>query len=116
MSLDVEGVEILTAEATCAIDNLTPAPFPVGGSSLVNAPGMLLFSSGELAPGNHTALITYLGNGSTVPLTLSYIVLNALPNFSSSSSTTIHKKPVINGVMVLVLFSLLLNIWQSPML
>jgi hypothetical protein len=86
----------------------------VGDSSLRDASGMLLFETGPLSTGQHTLKVVYLGNGSTAALAFTYFVIQNGPPSLPSSSTTIHRKPIIGGIIRgLVLISLLLNIWSS---
>lgn len=109
------------AQATYAIDGQPAVPFSVAdpdNPDLSFAIGESLFQVGQLAPGPHTLEVVYLGNNSnnTAPLAITSLFQNALPPVPSSS-TTIHRKPILRGVIgMLVLFSLLLNIWPSYVL
>jgi hypothetical protein len=113
MSLDIQGVLSLTPQSTYAIDNQEPVPFSVGDSSLINSTGMLLFETVNLPHGLHNLSVVYLGNSSTAPLAFTYLIQNG-PHSLPSSSTTIHRKPIVGGVIGwLILISLFFNIWPS---
>ena len=113
---DLPGVSIADAEATYAIDNLPPVAFHAGTSSLRNAGGWLLFQVRGLASTAHTLRVTFSGNSSTSPLAFTYCIQNGLPSVgpAPSSSTTIHREPIIGGIIrALVLIFLLLNVWST---
>lgn len=117
MGLQVEGVSIVTAQAAYVIDNEKSVAFSMGHSSRLNLSGMLLFESRLLPYGLHHLNITYYGNSSMSPLAITYFIRNPSSLPGSSSSTTIHRKPINGGVIVgLILISLLLNIWPTHML
>ena len=96
-------------------------PFPPGAAT--NTFNQNLFAIGQLSPGQHNLVITYLGSSSTVPIGFSYFIqqddgTSSTPtNSSLSSSIPVdnHRTPtdaIIGGVIGgLVFISLLLALF-----
>ena len=80
----------------------------------------MLFETAQLSPGQHKLVVTYYGNSTTVPLSLSYFVQQDSPSSTSSNNTPTSTSvppgnsspkslPIIGGVIGgLVFISLLL--------
>jgi hypothetical protein len=113
--VDLPGVYISSAVATYGIDSKEPVLFSVGDDSLRDVSGVLLFETGPLPPGEHNLNVVYFGNNSTSPLAITYFVIQNEPSSLSNSSTTIHRKPIIGGIIrgLVLILVLLVNIWPS---
>ena len=104
--------------ATYFVDNHSAAYFPSINESLVSPSSIgMLFEVKGLTPGPHRLNVLYVGNSpNSKPLNITYLLTQNGTVTVPNSSTTIHRKPVIGGVIGLVLISLLLNILQSQVL
>ena len=74
--------------STYSIDDQTPINFtvpaaPNGANYLFN---QILFKTGQLSPGQHKLVVTYLGNSTTTPLNLNYFVQEDATSSTSSSN------------------------------
>jgi hypothetical protein len=125
--------------STYSVDGNPPITFPVESPTNPAANSFLsnqmLFNTGQLSPGQHELVVTYLGNNETVPIFFGYFVQQdgplalasptssntptstSVPSGTNSSPSTIqvHMKPtgaIIGGVIGgLVLISLLLALF-----
>jgi hypothetical protein len=138
MGLEVSPpTNLSTALATYAIDDQDAIDFLVPLSNVSLSRNQILFETTQLYPGQHTLVVTYLGDNTTEPLALNYFVQedatsstkssNSTPtsststsvpsgsssNSSPSSSTSIHTTDAIIGGVIggLVLISLLLGLF-----
>jgi hypothetical protein len=109
------------------VDDQGPYDFVVSSISpgTVGSFNQMLFETGQLSPGQHDLVVTYLGSSSSVPMGFNYFIQRDGTSSTSSSTPTstftsvfsstptgIHTDAIIGGVIGgLVLISLLLALF-----
>ena len=80
--------------ATYTIDDQVPTPFKIVPNNSSALSNQMFFESGQLSPGQHKLVVTYLGNNSTQSLYFSYFIqqnaqLSTFSNTSTPSSSSV---------------------------
>ncbi|KAH9477969.1 hypothetical protein JR316_0010202 [Psilocybe cubensis] len=99
----------IPANATYSVDNEDPVTFLIRGDPQANKFNQLLFRTRQYTPGPHVLSVTYLGDSTTTPLTLDWLIVQNITNLLNNNGNSnlnepespAHSKvgPIVGGVL-----------------